>query len=138
MFQFCPSHRKNTNFLYSIRAGPGPEFKQHHRPFYSEGLTHMVWITEWVSASSYMQPLAFSSNPCFSDSLSVLFLVPLNFGHYMDPEVCPPVFLSMWFFFFFALIPSVLSQFPLYFIVSFPREGTRLPCSDRISCHALP
>ena len=115
MFQFCPSHRKNTNFLYSIRAGPGPEFKQHHRPFYSEGLTHMVWITEWVSVSSYMQPLAFSSNPCFSDSLSVLFLVPLNLGHYMDLVGCPPVFLSMWIFFFFCFDPQCSQSIPSLF-----------------------
>lgn len=75
----------------------------------------MVWITEWVSISSYMQPLAFSSNPCFSDSLSVLFLVPLNFGHYMDPEGCPPVFLSMWFFFFFCFDPQCSQSIPSLF-----------------------
>ena len=132
-------HYKNINFFYSIRAGPGPEFKQHHRPSYSERTTHMVWINEWVSISFYMQPLAFSSNLCFSDFLSVLFLVPLSFGHYMDPEGCPPFFLSMWFF-FFCFDPQCSQSIPSLFHSShsLERESDRLVLIEHLVmlCHS--
>ena len=139
MFQFCPSHYKNINFFYSIRAGPGPEFKQHHRPSYSEGTTHMVWINEWVSISFYMQPLAFSSNLCFLTSSLFYFLCLSALAITWTQRVVLHSF-SACDFFFSCFDPQCSQSIPslFYSSLSLERESDRLVLIEHLVmlCHS--